>query len=103
MATGSGQDISVSSPYIVTDGLEHSLTLSTGVGRLSLAVDDDVTRVVESSEQPGLGQDANVFVGGQPGGAYSGCIDSLQVLVTQTKAAVPDWSQAERIDFSKAR
>ena len=102
MATGSGQDISVSSPYIVTDGLEHSVTLSTGVGRLSLAVDDDITRQVESRAQPGLGNDANVFVGGQPGGdysGYSGCIDSLSVLVT-ANLEPPDWSLAVRVDFT---
>ena len=105
MATGSGQDISVSSPYIVTDGLEHSATLSIGVGRLSLAVDDDISRVVESSEQPGLGQDANVFVGGQPGGdysGYSGCIDSLRVLVT-ADLEPPDWSRAVLVDFTGPR
>ena len=102
MATGSGQDISLSSPYIVNDGLEHKLTLSTGVGLLSLQVDDDINRLVESAEQPGLAQDANVFVGGQPGGAYSGyrgCIESLRVLITSSKYETPDWSQAHQIDF----
>ena len=104
MATGSSQDISVSSPYFVTDGLEHEVVVSFGVGFISLQVDGDHDKVAEDYSQPGLAHDANVFLAGEPGGefsGYSGCIESVQVWITSTKFSQPDWTAAPKIDFSQ--
>ena len=60
--------------------------------------------MAEDYTQPGLYQDANVFLGGEPGGqytGYSGCIDTLQVLISPTKFQTPDWTSALKIDFSQ--
>ena len=67
-------------------------------------VDDDNTHYPEDYNQPGLAQDANVFLGGEPGGkyvGYSGCIESFQVFISPTKFASPDWTSALKIDFSQ--
>ena len=104
MATGSSQDISVSSPYIVTDGLEHVVVVSFGVGFISLQVDGDHDKVAEDYSQPGLAHDANVFLAGEPGGefaGYSGCIESVQIWIAPTKFSQPDWTAASKIDFSQ--
>ena len=104
MATGSSQDISVSSPYIVTDGLEHEVVVSFGVGFISLQVDGDHDKVAEDYSQPGLAHDANVFLAGEPGGefsGYSGCIESVQIWIAPTKFSQPDWTAASKIDFSQ--
>ena len=104
MATGSSQDISVSSPYFVTDGLEHEVVVSFGVGFISLQVDGDHDKVAEDYSQPGLAHDANVFLAGEPGGefsGYSGCIESVQVWIAPTKFSQPDWTAAPKIDFSQ--
>ena len=84
MATGSSQVISISSPYIVTDGLEHEVVVSFGVGFISLQVDGDHDKVAEDYSQPGLSHDANVFLAGEPGGefsGFSGCVESVQVSI----------------------
>ena len=102
MATGRSQDISVSSSLLVTDGLEHTVIVSFGVGFISIQVDDDHVKTAEDLRQPGLAHDANVFLGGQPGGkynGYSGCIDTFQVFISPTKYSVPDWSEALQVDF----
>ena len=56
----------------MTDGLQHAATLSFGVGVISLQVDDDTERRAEDTNQPGIRHDANVFLGGEPGGKFSG-------------------------------
>ena len=61
-----------SSLFAVTDGLQHTVTLSFGVGLISLQVDDDTERRAEDTNQPGIRHDANVFLGGEPGGKFSG-------------------------------
>ena len=69
-----------------------------------LQVDDDHVKTGENYQQPGLAHDANVFLGGQPGGefsGFSGCVESFQVFVSPTKFSAPDWSSALMVDFSK--
>ena len=104
MTTGSSQDMSVSSPYIVTDGLEHEVVVSFGVGFISLQVDGDHVKVAEDYSQPGLAHDANVFLAGEPGGefsGYGGCVESVKVWIAPTKFSQPNWTAAAMIDFSQ--
>ena len=60
METGDAGEISVSSIYIVTDGLQHVAVVSFGVGFLQLQVDDDLVNLRRDENQPGLPQ-VNVF------------------------------------------
>ena len=91
-----------SSIYIVNDGLQHVAVVSFGVGFIQMQVDDDLVNLRRDENQPGLPQvkrtqwiptlsdlnfqDANVFLGGEPGsrlsvGGFQGCLYSLEVFI----------------------
>ena len=56
METGNSGKISVSSIFIVNDGLQHVALVSFGVGFLQLQVDDDLVQLRTDVNQPGLPQ-----------------------------------------------
>ena len=92
MATGSGPDLTAASPFLVTDGLQHSVEAAWGAGWVSLSVDGERARVGRDSMQPGLPGPANVFLGGEPGGqrrGFRGCISAFQVRVFLLTAGRP--------------
>ena len=56
-------------------------------------VDDDNTHYAEDYNQPGLAQDANVFLGGEPGGKYVGSLGhgifrNRKVSILETKGSL---------------
>jgi len=104
MMTGLRGELSVSSPYIVNDGLQHVVLVSFGVGIISLKVDDDLIRELEDDKHPGLPQDANVFLGGEPGGKYSGfsgCIYSFNVYISPNINEQPIWKKSLEFNFQQ--
>ena len=56
METGNAGSISVSSIYIVNDGLQHVALVSFGVGFIQMQVDDDLVNLRRDENQPGLPQ-----------------------------------------------
>ena len=56
METGNAGSMSVSSIYIVNDGLQHVAVVSFGVGFIQLQVDDDLVSLRSDENQPGLPQ-----------------------------------------------
>ena len=82
--SGRAPPISVTSLFRVNDGLQHTAHVTFGVGMIQLQVDDDILHTRRDAGQPGLPQvgkdhnlvhslsssilqDANVFLGGEPG------------------------------------
>ena len=56
METGNAGLMSVSSIYIVNDGLQHVAVVSFGVGFIQMQVDDDLVNLRSDENQPGLPQ-----------------------------------------------